>query len=240
MLYFTNAFQASITANLTAYVLSGFEAHSLIPVFYIVSNSMCAVAYLPVAKLLDVWGRPQGFLVMAGMATLGLVLMAVTNGVSTFCAAQVFYSVGFTGTIFSIDVITADTSSLRDRGLAYAFTSSPYIITALAGPAAAEGFYEKISWRWAFGCFAIILPFVAAPLFVTLLLNQRKAKKQGLLVKSPTGRTMIESIWHYVVEFDGKSSFSSSFSISLLTGASRWCNHAGSRPHALFATILIG
>jgi MFS family permease len=95
--------------------------------------------------------------------------------------------------IFSIDVITADTSSLRDRGLAYAFTSSPYIITALAGPAAAEGFYEKISWRWAFGCFAIILPFVAAPLFGILLFNQQKAKKKGLLIKEQSGRTVIQS-----------------------------------------------
>ena len=204
LLYFTNAFQASITANLTAYVLSGFESHSLIPVIYIVSNVMSAVTYLPVAKLLDLWGRPQGFAVMAGTATLGLVLMAVTTNVQTFCAAQVFYSVGFSGMIFSIDVITADTSSLRDRGLAFAFTSSPYIITALAGPAAAEGFYEKISWRWAFGCFAIILPFVALPLFATLVINQSKAKKKGLLIKVPSGRTLSQSLWHYAVEFDGR------------------------------------
>ncbi|KAF2653081.1 putative MFS siderophore transporter [Lophiostoma macrostomum CBS 122681] len=202
LLYFVNAFQSSITGNLTAYVLSGFEAHSLIPVISIVSNVMCAAAYLPVAKLLNVWGRPQGFLIMASLSTLGLILMATTKDVQTYCAAQVFYSVGFTGMIFSIDVITADTSSLKDRGLAYAFTSSPYIITALAGPAAAEGFYEKISWRWAFGCFAIILPFVAAPLFGTLLFNQQKAKKKGLLIKEPSGRTILQSIWHYILEFD--------------------------------------
>ena len=55
---------------------------------------------------------------------------------------QVFYSVGFAGIIFSIDVITIDTSTLRDRGLAYAFTSSPYIITAYAGPAAAAHFVQ--------------------------------------------------------------------------------------------------
>jgi MFS family permease len=129
--------------------------------------------------------------------------MATTSNVQTFCAAQVFYSIGFVGTIFSIDVMTADSSKLRHRGLAFAFTSSPYIITALAGPKAAEGFYENISWRWAFGCFAIILPFVATPLFLLLLKNERKAKKNGLLVKTPSGRTLPQSIWYYFIEFDG-------------------------------------
>ena len=141
---------------------------------------------------------------MAAMSTLGLVLMAVTNNVQDFCAAQVFYSIGFAGMIFSVDVMTADSSSLRNRGLAFAFTSSPYIITALAGPKAAEGFYENISWRWAFGCFAIILPVVALPLFFLLLNNTRKAKKNGLLVERNSGRTVLQSIWHYIVEFDGE------------------------------------
>lgn len=106
--------------------------------------------------------------------------------------------------IYTIDVLTSDTSTLRNRGLALAFTSSPYMITAFAGPNAAEGFYENISWRWAFGCFAIILPFVALPLFTVLQLNTRKARKQGLLVSKPSGRTLTQSIIHYIVEFDGQ------------------------------------
>ena len=118
---------------------------------------------------------------------------------------KVFYSVGFTGMIFSIDVITADTSTLRNRGLAYAFTSSPYIITAFAGSAASEHFYE-LNWRWGFGCFAIILPVVALPLFALLRYNRHKAKKNGLWRKNErSGRTFKQSVVFYVVEFDCKS-----------------------------------
>lgn len=201
LLYFTNAFQASITSNLSAYVTSGFESHSLIPVISIVSNVMSGAAYLPIAKLLDLWGRPMGFSFMAVIATLGLILTAVCKDIETYCAAQVFYSVGFTGMIYSVDVITADTSSMRDRGLAFAFTSSPYIITAFAGPKAAENFYDT-NWRWAYGCWAIVLPVVAFPLFWVLFINQRKAKRNGLLVKEPSGRTWLQSIWHYTIEFD--------------------------------------
>ncbi|PNS18925.1 hypothetical protein CAC42_6020 [Sphaceloma murrayae] len=186
LLYFVNAFQSSITGNLGAYVVSGFELHSLITTIGVVTNVMSAATYFPVAKLLDIWGRSEGFFIMMSCATLGLILSAACTNIQTYCAAQVFYSVGFVGMIYSIDVITADTSRLRDRGLAFAFTSSPYIITAFAGPKAAEGFYENISWRWAYGTFSIILPIVAMPLFVTLQINQRRAHKRGLIVKEKT------------------------------------------------------
>lgn len=93
LLYFVNAFQASITGNLTPFVLSGFEAHSLIPVIAVVSNVMSAATYLPLAKILDLWGRPLGFLSMAVIATVGLIMMAATNNVETYAAAQVLEAV---------------------------------------------------------------------------------------------------------------------------------------------------
>jgi MFS family permease len=204
MLYLTNAFQASITGNLTPYVTSGFNEHSLITVIYIVSNSMAAAVYIPTAKLLDLWGRAEGFLVMVSFATLGLILMAVCRSLYTFCAAQVFYTIGFGGMTYCVDVITADASSLKHRGLAFAFTSSPYIITAFAGPKAAEGFYENLNWRWGFGCFAIILPFVAAPLFFILKFNLNKAKRNGVLVREPSNRSLLQSVIFYLREFDGQ------------------------------------
>lgn len=205
MLYFVNAFQSSITNNLTPYITSGFEEHSLLTVIQIVSSSMAAAVYIPVAKLLDVWGRAEGFLCMVCLATLGLVLSGVTKDLPTFCAANVFYTVGFSGMIYCVDVITADTSSLKHRGLAFAFTSSPYMITAFAGPKASEAFYEGISWRWGYGMFAIILPFVAAPLFVVLKLNLRKAKDHGVIITEKGGKTFLQKVWYYVQEFDGKS-----------------------------------
>lgn len=104
--------------------------------------------------------------------------------------------------IFCIDVITADTSTLRDRGLAYAFTSSPYIIIAFAGPAAAEKFND-VNWRWGYGCFAIVLPVVAAPMFLLLRYNRRLAKKNGLLsVQEKHDRTLVQNVKYYIIQFD--------------------------------------
>lgn len=89
---------------------------------------MSGVFYLPVAKILDIWGRPVGLAFTTGIATLGLILMATTTTLTTYAAAQVFYSIGFSGMVYSVDVITADSSSLKSRGLAYAFTSSPWMV----------------------------------------------------------------------------------------------------------------
>lgn len=50
---------------------------------------MTAAVYIPMAKLLDVWGRAEGFLLMLCLCTLGLILMAASKNLPTYCAAQV-------------------------------------------------------------------------------------------------------------------------------------------------------
>jgi MFS family permease len=115
---------------------------------------------------------------------------------------QVFYSLGFAGLIYCIVVLAADATNLRNRGLAFAFTSSPYMITAFAGSKAAEGFLLNVKWRWGFGSFSIILPAVTIPLFLVLYLNQKKAAQKGLFVREKSGRTLTQSVWKGVVDFD--------------------------------------
>ncbi|KAM0330506.1 hypothetical protein ACHAQA_003452 [Verticillium albo-atrum] len=202
LLFLTNGFRLSILSGLSPYVTSDFQLHSLLTVIGIVSSAMTAAVYIPMAKMLDIWGRAEGFLLMIGFATLGLVLMAVSENLATFCAAQVFYSVGFGGAIYTVCVLAADATNLRNRGLAFAFTSSPYMITAFAGSKAAEGF-NAFNWRWGFGCMAIILPIVTFPLFGVLKLNLRKAEKSGLInTKEKSGRTITQKIWFGIKEFD--------------------------------------
>ncbi|KAH8589637.1 siderophore iron transporter mirB [Bisporella sp. PMI_857] len=218
VLFLTNGFRISILYNLMPYVTSSFQSHSLLTVINIVASAMSAAVYIPMAKMLDVWGRAEGFLLMVGCSTLGLILMAASNGLAMFCAADVFYSVGFAGLIYSIVVLAADATNLRNRGLAFAFTSSPYMITAFAGSKAAEGYLKHVNWRWGFGSFAIILPIVTFPLFMVLKLNQRKAEKKGLIIRESSGRTFVQSVWHGIVEFDlpGVFLFAAGFTVFLL------------------------
>ena len=89
MLYFVNAFQSSILYSLIPYVTSDFESHSLLNVIYIVADAITAACFIAISKILDVWGRAEGFLIMTICATLGMVLMAACLNLQTFCAAYV-------------------------------------------------------------------------------------------------------------------------------------------------------
>lgn len=189
--------------NLLPYVMSDFSSHSLIPVMRIVSQILSGVLKLPIAQLINIWGRPQGLIIMTSLITIGLILMAVCNNVQTYAAAQCFYWVGFNGIGFVLDVFIADTSNLRNRAFAFAFSTAPYITTAWAGPKAADSFYKNSTWRWAFGCFSIVTPIVVLPILYILFSNQRKASKQGLIQGRDSGRTIRGSLRYHFIDFDG-------------------------------------
>ncbi|KAI0431337.1 major facilitator superfamily domain-containing protein [Xylaria sp. FL1042] len=201
-LYLVNAFQQSILYDLVPYATSDFGSHSLLNVVYIVADAVSAAVFIPLARVVDVFGRAEGFLIMIVFATVGLVIMAASNGLAALSAGYVFYTIGTSGMTYCVDVLTADASKLKNRGLAYAFTSSPYIITAFAGPKASSEFYANVGWRWGFGAFSIIFPIVSAPLYFILKFNIRKAKIQGTLVEKKNNRTILQTIWYYIMEFD--------------------------------------
>ncbi|KAL6404873.1 putative siderophore iron transporter mirb protein [Ilyonectria robusta] len=204
LLYFVNALQNNLTSNLSAYITSDFSEHSLLTVISTMTSIMTAACTMPIAKVLNIWDRTVGFTFMMVVAIIGLIVMASCHNITTYCAAQVMYSVGFTGLIFTVDVITSDTSSLRNRGLAFAFTASPNIITAFAGSPLSQQFHES-NWRWAYGTVSILLPVVATPLLVTWWLAKQKALKNHVIEDTTPTRTWMESFKYYFVEFDGFS-----------------------------------
>ncbi|EAQ90155.1 hypothetical protein CHGG_06774 [Chaetomium globosum CBS 148.51] len=198
-----NGFRTAIFYSLTPYATSDFQNHSLLPTINIVSGAITSALYIPVAKLVDVWGRAEGWMFMVGLSTVGLVMMAASRNIETYCAADVFYSVGFAGMNYILCVLAADVTNLRNRGIAFAFTSSPYMITAFAGSKAAEKFLQNVHWRWGFGAFAIIIPCIASPVYFVLKAGLKKAEQQGIIQLSErSGRTLIQNIKHHFFEFD--------------------------------------
>lgn len=195
--------QQGTTGLLRPWVVSDFERHSLTATVGIVSGLMSGLFKLPLAKIIDIWGRPQGFAAMVFLMTIGLVMMAACKNVETYAAAQCFYWVGYTGTVYVNGIFVADTSALRNRGLMFAFTGCPYIFTVwITGPLS-QAFLDGPGWRWCFGVFAIITPIICAPLFFIFKHNENKAKKAGLIKpREASGRTVIESIKYYLIEFD--------------------------------------
>ncbi|KAK3306075.1 major facilitator superfamily-domain-containing protein [Chaetomium strumarium] len=201
-IFFVDAMQQGMSTSLTPYVTSAFQSHSLTAATSIFSSLIGGLFKLPLAKILDIWGRPQGFIVMMICLTIGLAMMAGCNNVETYAAGQVFYWVGYNGITYSISIFIADTSALKNRALMFAFASSPYIITVWIGGPLANAFLNGPGFRWGFGAFAIITPFICSPLLVLFYINYRKARRMGLIPDRNSGRTWMQSFKHYFIEFD--------------------------------------
>ncbi|KAF9885567.1 hypothetical protein FE257_012773 [Aspergillus nanangensis] len=202
IIHFIMAFASGVISTLTPYVTSAFAQHSLTATTTILSSLIAGLVKLPYAKLIDIWGRPQGFALMVGCMTLGLIMMAACNGVQLYCAAQVFYQIGFNGISFTMTIFIADTSALKRRAFWIGFVSSPYIATVWAYGPATSRIMETIGMRWGFGIWAIVMPVVSAPLFWLFWYNQRKADKMGLIPHKQSNRTFAQSVWYYIIEFD--------------------------------------
>ncbi|KXJ88897.1 major facilitator superfamily domain-containing protein [Microdochium bolleyi] len=185
MCSFANTLQWQIMSNLMPYVVSEFSSHSLIPTIGIVASVMSGVFKLPVARMIDSWGRPQGLAAMIFLATTGLILMALSSNVKQYAASEVVYQIGISGFSYVLDIIVADTSSLKNRSIAFAFNASPALLTTFIGPILAKLFYTYSTWRWAFVSSALLFVIMSIPVLAILLGNVQKAKARGLLVAGP-------------------------------------------------------
>lgn len=114
---FVDSMQQTMGFQLSPYVTSSFALHSLTATTGIVSGIVGGLVKLPLAKMLDIWGRPQGFLLMDAFLILGLIMMAACNNVETYAAAQVFYWIGlaFPQSRLSQLLTSADTTESHTR-----------------------------------------------------------------------------------------------------------------------------
>lgn len=94
VIYFVDSMQQGTTGALTVYVTSSFQLHSLTAATSVMSSLISGLWQLPLAKIIDIWGRPQGFAMCLALLVIGLIMMAACRNVETYAAAQVFYWTG--------------------------------------------------------------------------------------------------------------------------------------------------
>lgn len=202
ILYFLDALENTATSLMQPYVLSDFAAHSLVGVTPIMAGIIGGIWRVPLAKVMDIWGRSEAYALMVGAMTLGMIMMASCQNPETYAAAEVFNYLGGNGRSAVMAILIADTSQLKSRGLMFAFIASPYIITSWIAGYFANTFLD-IDWRWAFGTWAIVTPVSSLPLFLILRYYERKARKTGIMPERPrSGRTVVQSIKYYLIETD--------------------------------------
>ncbi len=103
---------------------------------------------------------------------------------------------------YSLSVFIADTSALKNRALMFALINSPYIVTTWISGLLATAVLDGPGFRWGFGAFAIITPVVTLPLVGLFWYNLSKARTAGLVPVRESGRSWLQSVRHYAVEFD--------------------------------------
>ncbi|GFF46725.1 siderophore iron transporter mirB [Aspergillus lentulus] len=240
--FFILNLQFSISNNMIYYAYAGFSSAPQISQANILSTIIGGVLQLPIAKILNLWGRAEGFLVFVGVLILGIIVIASCNGPNGFAAGYTLYWIGYTAVNFILVVFVADASGLRNRAFAYAFIGTPTICTAFVGPLAAQAFNTHSTWRWAYGCFAIIIFFTFVPLALVFKFYQRKAEKTGVFVRDRSGRTPLQSFLHYFHEFDiiGAFLLMAAFVLFLLPFSLETYGFSGYSSATFISMVIIG
>ncbi|KAM5347879.1 hypothetical protein ACJ41O_007703 [Fusarium nematophilum] len=201
MVAFVDTLLQAVHGSLVPYVTSSFSQHGLLAVTSVFGSIIAGVSKLAIAKIIDIRGRNEGFLLMILIIVVGLIMKALCKNVETYAAGHTFYWVGHVGLGYIIDVVLSDMTSLRNRMIMFGLYMSPRLASTFGGPKIAELFYEHSTYRWAFGSFLIILVGFSIPVAAIFMYHEHKAKRLGLLPEK-SSRGIWESAKFYVVEFD--------------------------------------
>ncbi|KAL1999011.1 hypothetical protein VTN02DRAFT_5208 [Thermoascus thermophilus] len=141
-----------------------------------------AVFKPPIAKISDVLGRAEAYSITVSFYVLSYILCASSQTFNTYAAGFVFYAIGQTGTALLNSIMVSDLSTMRWRGFAYNIIYVPFLITPWISAFIVDSVVNGIGWRWGIGMFAILMPFCASFIIITLLYFQRRAKKRGIVL----------------------------------------------------------
>ncbi|KAI0554971.1 siderophore iron transporter mirC [Xylaria curta] len=247
LMAFTTSLEGQTTYSVVAFATSSFSSHSLIATVYVIQGVVNAVIKPPMAKIADVFGRLEAFMICIFLYVLGYIQMAASGNVQTFAAAQIFYSAGSTGLQILQQVFIADTSNLENRALLSSIPDVPFLATVWIGPIIGAAFIATSTWRWAYGIWAIILPVVFLPLALTLFLNGRRAKRlapppeKQIAEGGPLTavKKVVANIW-YSLDIGGIILLSASFSLILIPLTLTKTTPGGWQSPTIIALIVVG
>ncbi|RXW16248.1 hypothetical protein EST38_g9606 [Candolleomyces aberdarensis] len=171
------------TYSYLSFATSSFGGHTLISTIQTAQSIIVAVGKPVIAKIADVKSRGAAYVLVLIFYVIGYIVIAAAPRVQAIAGGMVIYSMGYTGLQLLTQIIIADITTLKWRGLVSALMSLPFVINAFVGSNISANILTGAGWRWGYGMFAILVPAALLPLIITLLWAQWKAKKQGLVVK---------------------------------------------------------
>ncbi|EPQ29263.1 uncharacterized protein PFL1_03018 [Pseudozyma flocculosa PF-1] len=169
----------------------------------IVQQMIFAVAKPPIAKLSDVFGRAEAYVLSLVLYVSGYAIVASTRSLRSLIGGICLQSAGNTGVQVLQSIIIADTTTAKWRGLVIGIVNLPYLINfAVAGPLV-DAVMRNGSWRLGYAMWTVLVPLAATPLLVTLAVGQRRARRAGLATRNPlTGKGWTEAARELARELD--------------------------------------
>ncbi|KAE8155296.1 major facilitator superfamily domain-containing protein [Aspergillus avenaceus] len=164
------------------FATSDFKHLSVLATLNTAASIITAVSKPPIAKVSDVLGRAEAYIFTITCYILSYILCASSKTFNTYAGGYVFYSVGQAGTAILNSTVVSDISSMRWRGFVYNVLYIPFLITPWVSAFIVDSVVNGIGWRWGIGMFAILMPFCASFIIVTLLVFERRAKRSGLIL----------------------------------------------------------
>ena len=205
LIEFVAFLQNAVDAALNPFITSYFEKHGLLNVGNVMSSALAGCIPLATAKVIDVWGRVEGFFFMLIIIVVGMALKAGCANMETYIAGHILYWAGHIGVLYVTDIMAADITTLKNRMIIFTINGTPRIASTFAGPAIGDLFYYHSDWRWSFGAFIIIFVACCLPALGVMIYMYRKAKAAGLIHVQRSNRTVLQSVWYYFVQFDSMS-----------------------------------
>ena len=216
---------------------SKFDRHGLTATTSIVSSIVGGASALTFAKISDNFGRVQTFGATLMLQMVAQAMKAGSQNIETYAAGDILYWTAHIGFLQTMDLLIADSTSLTNRMLMTGINGTPLIISVFAGPDIAAHFLAN-NIRWAFGSLAIVLFAVTLPPIGLILYWERKAFNAGLLVKKSSGRTFIQSLQYYFIQFDSKLQECQQIGVRLTEPNLRHLPHLGCHQYLLVAIQL--
>ena len=183
--------QTRFTYQATA--TNSYATHSLLATVNVARAVIAAAAQPTAARIADVFGRVELMIFSAMFYTLGTIVEACANGVSTFAAGAVIYQIGYTCILLIVEVVIADITSLRARLFFSYIPTLPFIINTWISGNITSAVLLHSTWKWGIGMWAIIYPVCILPLIFSLWNVSRKAKGSGTLASYKTPYQLLGS-----------------------------------------------
>ncbi|EDN05031.1 conserved hypothetical protein [Histoplasma mississippiense (nom. inval.)] len=181
LLAYAYGLDGTIRYTYQPYAVASYAQHSLLATVNVLRGVIGAAAQPTIAKIADVFGRAEVISITIVFYIIGTIIEACATNVQSFCAGAILYQIGYTGIMLLVEVLIADTTSLRSRLIFSYVPALPFLINTWVSGNVTNAVLGVTTWKWGIGMWAIIYPVCCLPLIASLFIVHRRAKVDGAL-----------------------------------------------------------